>query len=770
LPFVQIHTMPDNAGFNSDENPEQAPHLTTINNNNNNNNNNNDTEEQPSSPSHQSNGLQNNAAASHKTNNLVTFFKRKLSGVTQLSSQLHLHHQGRKVIVDRPVYSLHHFEDHYGCEENNTVSLSERVKEKVRKNFYCNRERLLGIFYTFFPIFQWLPKYEWKRYFVSDLLAGITVGVMSVPQGELLPLSVQQSSIFDFFFNFILNCCRYGICSTSSGQSNSWTIHQLHTNFDIRYHWNIQTCIHSLLMGTMIDKHLPLPGSNDTIASEPVDYTALDIAVSAAMLEGLFLLMMGVLRLGFVSVYLSDQLVGGFTTGIAVHVFTSQFPALFGLTVSGHHGPGQLIATYVEFFSIIHRTNWATFVGSTVCIVFLLVVKLLIDPIVKQKLRVPLPSELVVVIVGTVVSYYADLQKTYKLRVVGNIPAGFPTPVIPRFDLMQKLVIDVLILAIVAYSLSVSLCKLYAKKHNYKINPYQEFFAYGGMNCIGAVFQSWPAGNSLSRILVYEGAGGTSQLAAIIGTLIVVITILFIAPYLEQLPVFCLASMIVVACFFMLRQLKDLKPLWKTCKIEFSIYLVTFLAVVLIDVTYGLAVSILYAFFTVIYLQLFKNLALSNTLIYTVHVIPGIRVFHFTAPLYYANVEHFRPKLYKRCGIDIERYKQKQQSASAGKNASPNSETTMPEIELHHIVIDCSGFSYVDLMGVNVMKQVYNEMHELGITVFFANCNPSVRRILFKANFFDVVPKEYVFVTLHDASFIGGNGTSCECNYGKLSR
>ncbi|KRY01962.1 Prestin, partial [Trichinella pseudospiralis] len=662
LPFVQIHTMPDNAGFNSDENPEQAPHLTTINNNNNNNNNNNDTEEQPSSPSHQSNGLQNNAAASHKTNNLVTFFKRKLSGVTQLSSQLHLHHQGRKVIVDRPVYSLHHFEDHYGCEENNTVSLSERVKEKVRKNFYCNRERLLGIFYTFFPIFQWLPKYEWKRYFVSDLLAGITVGVMSVPQG---------------------------------GEATS-----------------------SLLMGTMIDKHLPLPGSNDTIASEPVDYTALDIAVSAAMLEGLFLLMMGVLRLGFVSVYLSDQLVGGFTTGIAVHVFTSQFPALFGLTVSGHHGPGQLIA----------------------------------------------------VIVGTVVSYYADLQKTYKLRVVGNIPAGFPTPVIPRFDLMQKLVIDVLILAIVAYSLSVSLCKLYAKKHNYKINPYQEFFAYGGMNCIGAVFQSWPAGNSLSRILVYEGAGGTSQLAAIIGTLIVVITILFIAPYLEQLPVFCLASMIVVACFFMLRQLKDLKPLWKTCKIEFSIYLVTFLAVVLIDVTYGLAVSILYAFFTVIYLQLFKNLALSNTLIYTVHVIPGIRVFHFTAPLYYANVEHFRPKLYKRCGIDIERYKQKQQSASAGKNASPNSETTMPEIELHHIVIDCSGFSYVDLMGVNVMKQVYNEMHELGITVFFANCNPSVRRILFKANFFDVVPKEYVFVTLHDASFIGGNGTSCECNYGKLSR
>ncbi|OUC43129.1 hypothetical protein D917_09983 [Trichinella nativa] len=88
--------MPDNAGFNNDENHQHTPPH---------NNNNNSDAEDPSSPSHQSNGLQN-SAANHKANNLVTFFKRKLSGVTQLSSQLHLHHQGRKVVVDRPVYSL----------------------------------------------------------------------------------------------------------------------------------------------------------------------------------------------------------------------------------------------------------------------------------------------------------------------------------------------------------------------------------------------------------------------------------------------------------------------------------------------------------------------------------------------------------------------------------------------------------------------------------------------------------------------------------------
>ncbi|XP_003381155.1 prestin [Trichinella spiralis] len=374
-------------------------------------------------------------------------------------------------------------------------------------------------------------------------------------------------------------------------------IHGLYINF-------IPTLIYAII-GT--SRHASI-GNNDTVVSEPVDYTALDIAVSAAMLEGLFLLMMGVLRLGFVSVYLSDQLVGGFTTGIAVHVFTSQFPALFGLTVSGHHGPGQLIAVGNLHFA----TDYS--LSADTCIVDLCGIFLHHPP--------------------------DQLGNVCRLDGVYRFSARRQTA--HRSDCETKIACTTtkrigrcyrwyggIVLCRFAKDVQAARCRQHSSR---------EFFAYGGMNCIGAVFQSWPAGNSLSRILVYEGA-----------------------------------------------------------------------------------------------VQLFKNLALSNTLIYTV-----------------------KPKLYKRCGIDIERYKQKQQSAAAGKNASPdkknNSETAaMPEIELHHIVIDCSGFSYVDLMGVNVMKQVYNEMHELGITVFFANCNPSVRRILFKANFFDVVPKEYVFVTLHDA-------------------
>ncbi|KFD52605.1 hypothetical protein M513_06452 [Trichuris suis] len=667
------------------------------------------------------------SGVNHKHGNIVTYLRRKLSGAPQRPSL------NRQVIVDRPVYSLPHFEHEYGYEQNN-VTLYDKMKEKARKNCYCSRKRLLDMLYSFFPILHWLPRYDWKFNFVPDLLAGITVGVVSVPQGMAFARIAGVSPINGLYINFIPTLV-YAVLGTSQHAAIGGE------------------AVNSLLMGNMVSKYLPPSSGNATVTSmsnksslldEPITFTALDLAMSAAMLEGLILLVMGMLRLGFISVYLSDQLVGGFTTGIAVHVLSTQVPALFGLVVSSHQGAGQLLMHYIELFSMISDINWSTFIGSVICISFLLSVKLLVDPVAKRKLRVPIPSELIVVIVGTVVSYFVKLPERYRTKVVGEIPAGFPVPYLPRFDLMEKLVLDTLILAIVAYSLSVSLSKMYAKKHNYKINPYQEFFAYSGMNIVGSFFQCWPASNSTSRILIYEGAGAKSQ--------------------------FCLASMIVVACIFMLRSLKDLKPLWKTCKIDFSIYLVTFLSVVLLDVSYGLAVSVLYAFFTVIirtqcpavrelgsvdHAGLYGEVEVYNKVgrhssyylsdkavaFRQAKAMPGIRVFHFTAPLYYANVGHFKPKLYKRCGINPELVKQEQEAK--GSSISNNN--------FHHVVLDCSGFSYVDLMGVDVLKQVYCELKEHGVELFLSNCNATVRRMLEKARFYDVVPRQNIFITLHDA-------------------
>ncbi|CDW54950.1 Sulfate permease family protein 3 [Trichuris trichiura] len=503
------------------------------------------------------------------------------------------------------------------------------MKEKARKNCYCSRKRLLDILYSFFPILHWFPRYDWKLNFVPDLLAGITVGVVSVPQGMAFARIAGVSPINGLYINFIPTLV-YAVLGTS-------------------HHAAIGRCA----------------------------------------------LVMGMLRLGFVSVYLSDQLVGGFTTGIAVHVLSTQVPALFGLVVSNHQGAGQLLMH--SLYNYFQR--YPTSTG----------LPLLPFYSVSNFLWIQLPTN----------------SSWYGSTFVGEIPAGFPVPHIPRFDLMEKLVLDTLILAIVAYSLSVSLSKMYAKKHNYKINPYQEFFAYSGMNIVGSFFQCWPASNSTSRILIYEGAGAKSQLAAIIGTLIVVITILFIAPYLEPLPNVSLrSSMIVVACIFMLRSLKDLKPLWKTCKIDFSIYLVTFLSVVLLDVSYGLAVSVLYAFFTA-------------------KAMPGIKVFHFTAPLYYANVGHFKPKLYKRCGINPELLKQEQKAKDSSISNNNSS--------FHHVVLDCSGFSYVDLMGVDVLKQVYESVIGHCFSVTSLLYLATVRRMLEKARFYDIVPRQNIFITLHDA-------------------
>lgn len=115
---------------------------------------------------------------------------------------------------------------------------------------------------------------------------------------------------------------------------------------------------------------------------------------------------------------------------------------------------------------------------------------------------------------------------------------------------------------------------------------------------------------------------------------------------------------------------------------------------------------------------------------------PGLRVFHFNAPLYYANVENFKPKLYKRCNVDLQAMRASQVPPPAPVVGKKSQKVVVPPVPIvpdgikipYCVVIDCSGFSYIDLMGVNVLKQVYLELQEVGIEVFYAACN---RTILF---------------------------------------
>lgn len=184
--------------------------------------------------------------------------------------------------------------------------------------------------------------------------------------------------------------------------------------------------------------------------------------------------------------------------------------------------------------------------------------------------------ELILVVSGTLASRYLHLDTLYEVDTINLIPTGFPAPELPSFNLMSSLVSDAFIIAIVSYSVSVSMALIFAKKENYKIDFNQELLAIGTGNILGSGFRCIPFAASLSRSVIQHAVGGKTQIASLVSCGILVFILLWIGPFFEALPKAVLAGIIVVSLKGLLWQIKDLNKFWKLSKLDGIIWMVTF--------------------------------------------------------------------------------------------------------------------------------------------------------------------------------------------------
>ncbi|VDN27848.1 unnamed protein product [Cylicostephanus goldi] len=191
--------------------------------------------------------------------------------------------------------------------------------------------------------------------------------------------------------------------------------------------------------------------------------------------------------------------------------------------------------------------NWFTFALSISTIATLFFIKSYIDPMIKKRCRIPIPYDLFVMIIGTIVSYVVNLNSRFGVKIVGHIPTGLPSPSLPGISLFGYIMGDALAIAVVSFVVTVSMGKLFAKKHNYEIDVRQEFYAMGFMQIFCSAFPVWPASTALARTLVYEAAGTKTQLATVFSSILLLAVIFFIGPFIEVLPVCFLSCIIIVA-------------------------------------------------------------------------------------------------------------------------------------------------------------------------------------------------------------------------------
>lgn len=402
------------------------------------------------------------------------------------------------------------------------------------------------------------------------------------------------------------------------------------------------------MTGKIVDQY----SSHDIIAnfsSEPFSkadnisgnhFTNLEVATAVCLMVGLWQILMGILRLGVLGIILSDHLVSGFTTAAAIHVVVSQTRNLLGLKVPRFNGPFRLIRSIVAIFSALPTANPAEAITSCIAITIMAVHNDWLKPWYGKKMKFPVPIELVILVIGTTASYFGNLTTNYDIKTLDHIPTGFPSPRSPPYELLPRIMIDTIAVAIVAYAVSLSMAKIFARKRGYEISNNQELLAQGVANVFGSFFSCMPVSASLSRSMLQESVGGETQLASIVSCFLLLIILLWIGPVFESLPLAVLSSVIVVALKGMFVQFRDFTSTLKSSPLDSAVWMATFLAVIIVDIDIGLGVGVV---------------ASISVLIYRGHRPYAATLGHLHGTEMHVDIEHF-PSAIEVPGIKIFRW------------------------------------------------------------------------------------------------------------------
>lgn len=376
-----------------------------------------------------------------------------------------------------------------------------------------------------------------------------------------------------------------------------------------------------------------------------------------------------------------------------------------------------------------------------------------VKPWLSKKCRFPLPAELIAVVGGTLISKYADF-KSQNVKIIGDLPVGLPYPVIPRMELIQLVWVDAIAIAIVSYSVVMSMSLTFAKKHQYEVSANQELFAMGVSNIFGSFFSCIPLACSLSRSLIQEQTGGMTQIASVISASLILIILLWIGPFFETLPRCVLAGIIIVALKGMFTQAAQLKKFARQGKLEVCTWICTFLGVILIDIDIGLFIGICVSFLA-LYIKGWRSScallgSVSGSNIYVdlnyhkaAIPIPYTKIFHYQGSLNFATRNAFKKSLYG--AIDVDHRKIRRASLIGDKNGGSK---LLNDFRI--LIIDLSSMWHLDVAGSAILTEILKEMQLLNVKVYLANPMDRVYDTLVHSMALGEGPFE-ILPTLHDA-------------------
>ena len=402
------------------------------------------------------------------------------------------------------------------------------------------------------PSISWLSNYR-KENWKGDWPAGLTVGIMLIPQGMAYAMIAGLPVVYGLYAALVPQVV-YGFLGTSR---------------------------HLAVGPVAMDSLLVAAGLTGIAVAGSEDYIAL--ALLLALIMGVLQLVMGTLRLGFLVNFLSKPVISGFTSAAALIIGLNQLPHLLGVSSSQSNQLHHLMEGIRDSLGDTHLATLTVGVLS-------------IGALGAMKRWAPkLPGALVVVVVSIFTSWIVGFD-SLGIRVVGHIPSGLPSWSLPnpRWEELQELFPIAMTLALVAFMEAISVAKAIEEHHDYRVDANQELRALGMANILGSMFQSYPTTGGFSRTAVTEQAGGQTPATAWIAASVVGLTLFALTPLFYHLPNAVLAAIVMVAVAGLV-DWKLPRHLLKHDKVEAGFLAFTFLTTAFVSLPIGIGLGVLLA-------------------------------------------------------------------------------------------------------------------------------------------------------------------------------
>lgn len=549
-------------------------------------------------------------------------------------------------------------------------------------------------FRSLLPVLDWLPAYR-RDDLRFDLLAGVTVAVMLIPQGMAYALLAGLPPVYGLYSGLV-PLFIYAFLGTSPQLSVG------------------PTALVSLLV---------LSGVS-TLA-EPNTTEFIRLAILTGFLAGAIQLLFGMLRLGFLINFLSQPVISGFTSAAALIIAFSQVHNLLGIELERQNKIHLLVAEVIPKLTDTHLPT--LIVGGSGVLILM----------IQRRLSRSFPGALFLVVLG-IVAVRAFSLNSSGVEIVGEIPRGLPNFTAPSllWDDMQRVFPVAMTICIISFIESLAITRFIQARHKgQKVKPNQELTALGVSKVLGSFFQAFPTTGSFTRSAINDQAGARSGLSSVFAAIFLVGTLLFLTPLFSDLPRALLGAIIVVSVFSLI-DIKRFRYLWQADRTDFLTMLATFLVTLLLGIQVGVLTGIMLSLAFMLYRNAKPHLAVLGKLPDTRHYRNvnrfaqaeqhnEILVVRFDAQLYFGNAAFFVDTLESLIAQESD--------------------------ELKLLVLDASNIHEVDSSGIEALRNVLEYMLERSIILFIAGAIGPVRDAMIRHNMVNRIGEDHFFLSIADA-------------------